>query len=206
MALRNTLAAVLSLCCLLGLSSSAWACACCVERGYYSLVNSRPDTFYLGILENMKFAGPAEFYMTVGGFDATKGLADLEKDEAAGKSIELDVVESFVKKTWTLNVKTGSGRNGALTLPMPATFRRFMVDIDGVDNGLGVSLYKEFSVTGRIRRATGIFGSANRNTNYMLLFQGRGNGCDDASDFTRWRLELDGPKAEYAFFGELIRP
>jgi len=86
---------------------------------------------------------------------------------------------------------------------MPATLRRFKVDIDGVDTGLGVSLYKEFSARGRVRSATGIFGSANRNTNYHLVFQGRGNGCDDASDFTRWRLELDGPKAEYAFFGNL---
>ena len=184
-------------------SLAAAMCACCVERGFYSLENARPDAFYVSILESMKFAGPAEFYMTVAGFDGTKGLDVLAKDDEAGKSGELDVVESFAGKTWTFTVTTGSGRTGTLALPMPTTLRRFKVDIDGVDTGLGVSLYKEFSARGRVRSATGIFGSASRNTDYHLVFQGRGNGCDDVSDFSRWRLELDGPKAEYAFFGKL---
>lgn len=207
MPLKNKLVhLVVLIACSLMMSASAMACACCVERGYYSVVNARPDTFYLSILDDMKFAAPAEFYMTVAGFDATKGLADLEKDEAAGKSIALDVVESFGGRAWTLKVKTGSGRAGTLRLPMPATMRRFMVDIDGIDNGVGVSLYKEFSFTGNVGTATGIFRSASRNARYTLLFQGHGNGCDDVSNFYRWRLELDGPRAEYAFFGELAQP
>lgn len=193
----------LSLVIVFSISSLAASCACCVEPGFYSLVNSRPDTFYLSILENMKFAGPAEFYMSAAGFDGTKGLDVLAKDDEAGKSVILDVVESFVSKTWTFRIKTGSGRTGTLALPMPSTLRRFKVDIDGIDSGLGVSLYKEFSARGRVRNATGIFRSANQKTSYMLVFQGRGNGCDDAADFTRWRLELDGPKAEYAIFGKL---
>ena len=200
---RNKVTVWLSVCSLFLLSSSAFACACCVERGYYSLTTSRPDTQYLSILEDMKFAGPAEFYMTVAGFDGTKGLGVLEKDEAAGKSIALDVVESFAGKVWTFNVKTESGRSGSLTLPMPATMRQLKVDIDRVDTGLGASLYKELSVNGRVRRATGIFATGNRNTRYMLLLQGRGNGCDSSSDYTDWRLELEGPRAQYAFFGKL---
>jgi hypothetical protein len=202
MSCKNIFLAV-SLVIFFAIPSLAAACACCVEPGYYSVENTRPDTFYLSILEDMKLAGPAELYMTVAGFDGITGLDLLAKDEEAGKSVELEVVESFAKKTWTFSVKTGAGRSGTLSLPMPATLRRFKVDIDGIDTGLGVSLYKEFSARGRVRNATGIFGSASRNTNYMLVFQGRGNGCDDASDFTRWRLELDGPKAEYAFFGKL---
>jgi hypothetical protein len=203
MRIKKNPVVLLSIGLMLSMSSSAFACACCVERGYYSLTNTRPDTFYLGILENMKVAGPAEFYMTEAGFDGTKGLGELEKDEASGKSIALDVVESFVNMTWTFKVKTAGARTGTLRLPMPPRLRQFKVDIDGVDNGLGVSLYKELSVTGTVRSATGIFRAASRNTKYMLVFQGRGNGCDDASDFTRWRVELDGPGAEYAFFGKL---
>jgi hypothetical protein len=206
MRIKKKLVVLFSIGLMLAMSSPAFACACCVERGFYSLTNNRPNAFYLGILESMKFAGPAEFYMSVAGFDGTKGLAELEKDEAAGKSIALDVVESFANRTWTLDVKTGGGRAGTLRLPMPTRLRQFKVDIDGVDNGLGVSLYKEFSATGTVRSATGIFRHANRNTKYTLLFQGRGNGCDDVSDFTRWRLELDGPSAEYAFFGKLVQP
>jgi len=38
-----------------------------------------------------------------------------------------------------------------------------------------------------------------------LIFQGRGNRCDNAEDFTHWRLEISGKKTSYAFFGELAR-
>lgn len=85
---------------------------------------------------------------------------------------------------------------------MPTVFTRHKVDMDGVDTGLGVSLYKEFSITGKVSNATGIFRSANATTKYTLVFQGRGNGCDDALDFNRWRLELKGAKASYSFFGK----
>jgi hypothetical protein len=40
-------------------------------------------------------------------------------------------------------------------------------------------------------------------TTYFLVLQGRGNNCDNAEDFTHWRLEITGRKADYAFFGEL---
>ena len=39
---------------------------------------------------------------------------------------------------------------------------------------------------------------------YTLVFQGGGNSCDSATDFTHWRLEISGGKASYAFFGELV--
>lgn len=187
----------------LSLPTFASACACCVERGFYSLVSIKPGTAQLAMFESMKFAAPAEFYMSAAGFDGIRGLDVLEKDEAAGKSVALDVIGSFLNRTWTFSVKTGGGRSGTLTLPMPRTVRVFKADIDGVDNGLGVSLYKEFSAHGTVRNAAGIFSTAKRNTDYSLVFQGRGNGCDDAADFTRWRLELNGPKAKYAFFGTL---
>ncbi|HSK73862.1 MAG TPA: hypothetical protein VK892_19345, partial [Pyrinomonadaceae bacterium] len=40
-------------------------------------------------------------------------------------------------------------------------------------------------------------------TTYFLVFQGRGNNCDDVLDFTHWRLEINGRNADYAFFGKL---
>jgi hypothetical protein len=202
---KKSLVAILSTTCLLLSSSQAFACACCVDRGHYSLTNLRPDAFFLGIFDNMKFAGPAEFYMSVAGFDGTRGLSVLEKDEAAGKSIALNVVESFAGKTWNLSVKTGGGRAGTLVLPMPATFTKYAADQhDSEDTGLGVTLYKELSVRGKVRRGTGLFSSAGVNvTNYSLIFQGRGNGCDSDADYHHWRLALDGSRAKYAFFGKV---
>ena len=202
---KRSVSAVLSVLCLLLWSSNAFACACCVERGHYSLTTSKPDAFYLGIFDNMKFAGPAELYMSVAGFDGTKGLSVLEKDEAAGKSIGFDVIESFANRTWTLTVKTASGRTGTLVLPMPATFTKYAADQhDSEDKGLGVTLYKELSVKGKVKGGTGIFSSAgSSSTNYSLIFQGRGNGCDSDADYHHWRLALNGAKATYAFFGKI---
>jgi len=99
MQLKKFVFVVWAVFCLLFSSSTVFACACCVERGFYNLATSRPDAHYLGLLENMKLSGPAEFYMTEAGFDGIKGLATLEKDDADGKSIALDVVEAFTNKT-----------------------------------------------------------------------------------------------------------
>jgi hypothetical protein len=38
------------------------------------------------------------------------------------------------------------------------------------------------------------------------VFQGRGNSCDGADNFTHWQLKITGKKADYAFYGELGVP
>ena len=35
------------------------------------------------------------------------------------------------------------------------------------------------------------------------LKQGHGNNCTNAEDFTNWRLDVTGAKADYAFFGKM---
>lgn len=197
---RNSIVAVLSFFCILFASSSVLACACCVNRGYYEMTTQRPNSFYTALLGDIKMTGPAKLYLTEAGFDGIKGLKEIENDDPEGK---LDVSTSFAQRTWRVSVRSGAAHNGELWLPMPARFSQYKADIDGVDNGLGVSLFKEFKVSGRVSRATGIFRSANKGTKYTLVFHGRGNGCDDASDFDRWRLELSGPRAGFAFFGKL---
>jgi hypothetical protein len=42
-----------------------------------------------------------------------------------------------------------------------------------------------------------------KNQFVTLVVQGRGNLC---SDFTHWTLVVNGPLAEYSFFGELVPP
>lgn len=188
---------------LLAASSSAFACACCIERGFYDITSAKPDKFYLGLLGEMKFAGPAELYLPAAEFEAIKGLDDLKRDADAGKSIDFDVVEAFLQRSWRINVKTGAGRAGSLMLPLPATMVRYRADHHDTETGREVSLYKEFIFKGRVATGTGIFRTANaKPTAYALVFQGRGNGCDNASDFTHWRLELNGAQANYAFFGK----
>ncbi len=183
-------------------ANAALACACCVNRGHYERGRIKTDPFYTSIFSDIKLTGVAELYMTEAGFEGIKGLPELAKDEAAGRETKLEIASSFATRKWTFSVDAGMGRKGTLVLPMPTLFTKHSVDIDGVDNGNGVSLYKEFSLSSRLTNATGIFRSA-KAANYELIFQGRGNGCDDKSDFNRWFLSVDGPRASYVIFGKI---
>jgi hypothetical protein len=201
---RKSLVAVVSLACLLLSSSPAYACACCVNPGFYQISTLRPASGDLEIIGDLKFATASQFYMSEAGFDMIRGLDDLKKDSEAGKSTDLSVVQTFMDKTWRLTVRTGAGREGTLQLPMPSTMVKFKVDLHDNAPNTETSLYKEFRFKGTVAGSTGFFRKGLvRPTSYFLVFQGRGNGCDNSSDFTHWRLELDGPRADYAFFGTL---
>ena len=200
MLFKKTFSFFVSALVLLSAAGSTLACACCVERGHYSRSRVKMTSYLTAMIGDIKIAGPADLYMTEAGFDMIKGLPEIEKYDAEGGIPQFSITSSFDRKIWRLNVQAASGRSGTLVMPMPTHMTMHAADIDGIDNGLGVSLYKEYSLYGRISTGTGIFRSA-RAANYHIMFQGRGNGCDDASDFARWRLEISGPRAEYAFFG-----
>lgn len=119
---------------------------------------------------------------------------------------DLKLTNSFASRTWKFSLKTKSGRNGILTLPMPAQMLAFKVDIhDGkTSGGGGPLLYKEFRFKGTVHSGTGFFqGGIVKPTGYFLVLKGRGNGCDNSEDFTHWYLEIRGKKASYEFFGKL---
>jgi hypothetical protein len=181
-------------------TGSVLACACCVEPGHYSRSRVKLDKSHTELLHYIKITGVADLYLTAAGFDAIKGLPEIEKLEAEGSRPEFRVTSSFDRRNWRISAQA-AGQTGALVLAMPAHITLHAADIDGVDTGLGVSLYKEYGLNGRVTAGTGIFRTA-RAANYHLMFQGRGNGCDNASDFTRWRLEINGPRVNYAFFGK----
>jgi hypothetical protein len=194
--------------CLMSLSNNALACACCVEAGTYMISTEKPSAYILGVVGDMKFDKKTDLYMTEAGFDTFKGLEDIKKEMESDSWVfgtPLDLVNDFTNKSWKFTIKTPGGKTGTLVLPMPAQMVRYKVDIhDSEDKGLGVSLYKEFRFKGNVGSGTGIFRSGNiKPTTYFLVFQGRGNGCDDASNFTHWHLEIDGKKAKYEFNGKL---
>ena len=37
-----------------------------------------------------------------------------------------------------------------------------------------------------------------------LILQGGGNSCTSSIDFTHWTLVMQGPKANYTFYGDLV--
>jgi hypothetical protein len=189
--------------------SNTMACACCAEPGTYMIWTGKASEYELGLLGEMTFDNKAALFMTEAGFDGMKGLESIEKDYESeswtASPGEFNLANSFAAKTWKFNFKTPTGKLGILTLPMPLQMLQFKVDIhDNSDTGLGPILYKEWRFKGTVTSGTGIFKSSIiRPTSYFLVFQGRGNGCDNAEDFTHWRLEVTGRKADYAFFGKL---
>lgn len=186
------------------------ACACCAEPGTYSIQTGKPDGYYLEILKEIKFDENANLYLTEADFEIIKGLDEIKKDfnneSWVATAGELGLTNSFAAKTWKFNLKTKSGKTGTLTLPIPARMLTFKVDIhDGKTiGGGGPLLYKEFRFKGNVQSGTGFFRAGIvKPTTYFLVLQGRGNGCDNAEDFTHWHLEISGRKAEYEFYGKL---
>jgi hypothetical protein len=186
---------------------SVLACACCAEPGTYSIQTMRPDSFQVSIIDELKFDRNATLFVTEAGFDTIKGLETIRADYDADASVtagNFDITSLFASKTWKFDLKTKAGKTGSLVLPMPAQLLSFKADIhDSDDRGLGPSLYKEFRFKGTVRVGTGFLKtSALKQTTYFLVFQGRGNNCDSALDFTHWRLEITGPQADFAVFGK----
>ena len=190
--------------CVVFIAHSALAspfCACCAEPGTYMISTGKPLDYQVELLREMKFDKDAMLYMTEAGFDSIKGLSSIEKefDDASWMASPggLDLVSSFTGKTWTINLKSPKGKSGKLSLPVPTQMVTFKVDIhDGQGGGNGPLLYKEFRFKGTVSLGTGFLSkSIVKPTSYFLVFQGRGNGCDDVSDFRNWMLEVNGPRA-----------
>ncbi len=185
------------------------ACACCAEPGTYFLSTYRPREFELNLLKQLSFEKKANLYMTEAGFDMIKGLDEINKESEIDAIVEsyghFDLTNGFSGKQWRFEMRSAGGKKGMLTLPMPAQMVNFKVDIhDEEGRPNGPLLYKEYRFKGNVAAATGIFRSgAFRSTSYFLLFQGRGNGCDESYNYTNWRLEISGPGASYSFFRKL---
>ena len=160
----------------------------------------------MGIIQDLNFDKTAQLYMTEAGFDSIRGLASIEKEVMSGDTTgDMSIVDAFAHNMWNIQIKTPGGKSGTLVLPRPARMTIFKVDTHEPEVGHGEAvLYKEFQFNGTVASGSGISRSSiARPTAYELVFQGRGNNCDNAEDFTHWRLEIKGSKAKYAFFGKM---
>ena len=151
----------------------------------------------------MRFSGTAKLLT---------GSAEVEE---SAKGISNPLAEYILsgnldKNSFKLNFRTGDNKTGTLLLPLPVKMLNYKVDTrspgESTDRepGATVSLYKEWRFEGAAS-GTGFFkpGFTAAPARYFLVLQGRGNRCDNASDFTHWRLEIGGKKAGYAFYGKL---
>jgi hypothetical protein len=187
---------------LLLLPNRVWACACCAHPGEYQIDFVKPDEFKLSVIKRIRFGTKAELWT---------GEADPEvaAEGLAHPADSYSLTGSLVGNVWKLTFRNGD-ESGTLNLPLPAKTLRYAADIhDGRTIG-GDSrkplLYKEWRFEGEVN-GTGVFKAGiTARTKYVLVFQGRGNSCDGAEDFTHWQLKITGKKADYSFYGELGAP
>jgi hypothetical protein len=178
-----------------------WACACCAHPGEYQIEFVKPDEFKLGELKRIRFGTKADLWT---------GEAEAE-DAAKGLTHPADTYSlsgSLVGNVWKLTFRNGE-KAGTLDLPLPAKMLRYAADIHDGRTKPGYPepiLYKEWRFEGAVN-GTGVFKDGiTARTKYLLVFQGRGNSCDGAEDFTHWQLKIAGKKADYSFYGELGTP
>ncbi len=197
---RRTLFPLVALACLLLLPGSALACACCSNAGDYRVGSARPSAYELSIMGQVRFGGTAQLFLTEADMEeSARGLAH--------QAESYTLTGALIGRAWRLTFRDGS-KTGTLNLPLPARLTSYAADIhDGrTSAGGGPLLYKEWRFEGQAS-GTGFFRAGIVGpTRYSLVLQGRGNGCQSAEDFTHWRLEVTGRKAEYAFYGELAKP
>ena len=186
---------------LLLLPCGVWACACCAHPGEYQIGFVKPDAYKLSVMKRIRFGTTANLFTgEAEPDDAAKGLAH--------PADTYSLSGSLVGNVWKLRFRNRD-ESGTLDLPLPAKMLRYAADIHDGWTKPGYPepvLYKEWRFEGEVN-GTGLFkaGITGR-TKYFLVFQGRGNSCDGAEDFTHWQLKIAGKKADYSFYGELSAP
>ena len=177
-------------------TSNAFACACCAERGHYSIRTTKPSDYQLKELQRLKFQS-AELYTDAGYPDTVKGI------NLSGETFSVEALLGI--KAWIFNFKDNKQKTGKLELTKPLSMVEYMVELPSAEaTESEVKLYKEWRFKYRVQNATGIFKNGFAPTNeYFLVLQGYGNVCSSAEDFTKWHLEVTGKKADFSFFGNL---
>jgi hypothetical protein len=177
------------------------ACACCAHPGEYQIKFVKPDANTLGAMERMRFGTTANLF-------TGEAEPDVAAEGLAHPADSYSFSGSFVDNVWKLTFRNGD-ESGTLDLPLPAKMLRFAADIHDGWTKPGYPepvLYKEWRFEGEVNGAGVFKAGITAGTKYILVFQGRGNSCDGAEDFTHWVLKITGKKADYSFYGELGKP
>jgi hypothetical protein len=197
MRLKRSLAAAIAA--LLLSPLTALACACCSNTGHYFSGIVDLDEHPRSELQRIRFARTAFLYATEAGIEEDSLGIDQPKQSYS-------LAGSFIDNLLRLTFRSGAN-TGTLELPLPNKMWNHSADIhDGkLSPGGGPLLYKEWRLEGDVK-GTGFFKTGMAApAKYVLVLQGRGNGCDSAEDFGNWRLQVHGDKADYAFYGKLAR-
>jgi hypothetical protein len=182
---------------LFGAAPPAFACACCTNAGQRNVATVALDSGKRQEIESLRFAGKATLFAGEG--DA----ADIAGVTTPSGSYELTA--KWQDDRLVLSFRDKLGHTGSLSIALPKTLSVFEVDPrDRPDRGQGPTLYKEWKLSAPAA-GNGVFrpGIAPRQL-LTLILQGGGNSCTSANDFSHWTLVMQGPKANYTLFGDLV--
>ena len=199
MRLKRTSILVAAIAGLLFSPMAALACACCSNTGHYFSGSVDLDEHPLSELKRLRFARIAFLFSTEAGIEEDSLGIDQPKESYLLQG-------AFIENVWRLTFRSGAN-TGVLELPLPGKMWNHSADIhDGkLSPGGGPLLYKEWRLEGETKGSGFFKNGMNAPAKYVLVLQGRGNGCDSAEDFGNWRLEVRGEKADFAFYGKLAR-
>lgn len=200
--MRQGRSVVLAALVMLAAPDGAWACACCTNPGQRYVDVEALDSGRLEEIERVRFGKEARLYLGAAGVEAVTGI----QDPVERYDLGVNWNKTHAGKTnLSFTLDNPGGRSGTLSLRLPRKISIFEVDPrDSPDRGTGPLLYKEWKLTGEVA-GTGAFSAINGAKQALtLILQGRGNSCTSAVDFTHWTLVMEGPKARYSLFGELV--
>jgi hypothetical protein len=183
---------------LLAFARDALACACCTNIGQRNVGSSQLDSSKFAQISELRFAAKARLFVGEAGPEDIRGISTPAES--------YNLTAAWQNSRLVLSFRDEAGRAGMLAIPHPSTVSVFEVDPrgDAHEGGTGPSLYKEWKLTGK-PTGTGIFTAGLGPSQLLtLIFQGRGNSCTSSVDFTHWTLVMQGPKANYSLFGDLV--
>jgi hypothetical protein len=176
---------------------TALACACCTDEGQRNVATVELDSGKRQEIESLRFGGNATLFTGAGDVEGVEGITTPSGSyDLAAKWLDNRLVFSFRDK---------GGRTGTLSLTRPNTMSVFEVDPRNVpDKGQGPTLYKEWKLSAPAA-GSGVFApGAGPRQILTLIIHGHGNSCTSAIDFSHWTLVMQGPKANYTLFGNLV--
>lgn len=178
--------------------NDAFACACCTNPGQRNVGVAKLNSGKIQEIQSLRFAASAQLFVGEADPEFFKGIT------SPSEHYELNA--AWQKDQLVFAFRDKPGRSGTLTLPRPNTVSIFEVDprTGKPDSGTGPSLYKEWKLASK-PAGSGIFSVGLGPSQLLtLIMQGRGNSCTSSIDFTHWTLVMQGPKAGFTFFGDLV--
>jgi hypothetical protein len=175
----------------------ALACACCTNEGQRNVATVALDSGKREEIESLRFGDKATLFTGEGDVDGIKGIAT--------PADSYGLTTKWQDDRLVLSFADAKGRTGTLSLARPGTISVFEVDPrDRPDKGQGPRLYKEWKLSASAS-GSGVFqpGIGPRQI-LTLILQGGGNSCTSGIDFSHWTLVMQGPKANYTLFGDLV--